>query len=57
MVARIASDSSSCRAFAQRQGVGRTKHMDAKYLWVQSKVKSRDLEMDGVATGRGRQRG
>ena len=33
------------------------KHIDAKYLWVQSKVKSRDLEMDGVATGRGRQRG
>ena len=57
MVARIASDSSSCRAFAQRQGVGRMKHIDAKYLWVQSKVKSRDLEMDGVATGRGRQRG
>jgi len=26
------------------------KHIDAKYLWLQSKVKSGDLEMDGVAT-------
>eukprot|EP00435_Cladocopium_sp_Y103_P040395 s3453_g11.t1 len=26
------------------------KHIDAKYLWLQQKVKSGDLEMDGVAT-------
>jgi len=26
------------------------KHIDAKYLWVESKVKAGDLEMDGVAT-------
>ena len=50
MVARIVSDSSSCRAFAQRHHVGRMKHIDAKYLSFQDKVKAGDLEMEGVAT-------
>ena len=26
------------------------KHIDAKYLWLQNKVKAGELEMDGVAT-------
>eukprot|EP00435_Cladocopium_sp_Y103_P050408 s1657_g15.t1 len=48
--AKIVTDSSSCRAFSQRQGVGRLKHVDTKFLWLQQKIKEGDLEMDGVAT-------
>ena len=29
----VISDSSSCRAFSQRQGVGRLKHVETKHLW------------------------
>jgi hypothetical protein len=48
--AKIVTDSSSCRAFSQRQGVGRLKHVETKYLWPQQQIKSGSLEMDGVAT-------
>eukprot|EP00435_Cladocopium_sp_Y103_P026822 s1787_g6.t1 len=48
--AHIVSDSSSCRAFAQRQGVGRLKHINVKYLWLQQKIKECALQMDGVPT-------
>eukprot|EP00435_Cladocopium_sp_Y103_P012004 s4552_g3.t1 len=48
--ARIVSDSSSCRAFSHRQGVGRLKHINVKYLWLQQKIKEGALEMDGVPT-------
>ena len=32
-------DSSSARAFAHREGVGRMKHLDTRYLWLQNLVK------------------
>ena len=48
--ARIACDSSSCRAFSERQGVGRLKHINVKYLWLQQKVKERALELDAIPT-------
>ena len=48
--ARIISDSSSCRAFSQRQGVGRLKHINVKHLWLQEKIKECALQMDGVPT-------
>ena len=48
--ARIILDSSSCRAFSQRQGVGRLKHINVKYLWLQQKIKEGALQMDGVPT-------
>ena len=43
--ARIISDSSSCRAFSQRQGVGRLKHINVKYPWLQEKIKECALQM------------
>jgi hypothetical protein len=46
----LATDSSSCRASAQRQGVGRLKHIETKYLWLQQCVKLGMLTMTGVAT-------
>ena len=33
------TDSSSCRAFTERLGVGRLKRIDIKYLWMQLEVK------------------
>ena len=48
--ARIACDSSSCRAFSQRQGVGRLRHINVKYLWLQQKVKDGALELDAAPT-------
>ena len=38
--ARIVSDSSSCRAFSQRQGVGRLKHINVKYLCCSRRLRS-----------------
>ena len=44
------TDSSSCRAFSQRQGVGRLKHIDAKFLWVQQRLKEGAMATEGVPT-------
>ena len=44
------TDSSSCRAFTERLGVGRLKHIDIKYLWMQLEVKKETLKMEGVPT-------
>ena len=46
----VITDSSSCRAFSERQGVGRLKHIDTKHLWLQQKVKGNALTMDPVST-------
>eukprot|EP00435_Cladocopium_sp_Y103_P030225 s3061_g7.t1 len=46
----VITDSSSCRAFTQRQGGGRLKHVETKYLWLQQCVKLGMLEIEGVAT-------
>ena len=42
--------SSSCRAFAQRLGVGKLKHVDVKYLWLQMKLKEGELHMESIGT-------
>ena len=34
-------DSSAARAMANRVGLGRTKHVDVKYLWVQQVIQHR----------------
>eukprot|EP00435_Cladocopium_sp_Y103_P007835 s2794_g2.t1 len=38
------------QSFGQFLGVGRLKHVDTKFLWLQQKIKEGDLDMDGVAT-------
>ena len=47
---RAITDSSSCRAFSERLGVGRLKHIDARYLWMQLEVKKGTLVMDSIPT-------
>ena len=44
------TDSSSCRSFTQRQGVGKMKHLDAKMLWLQEETKRGSLQVVGVPT-------
>ena len=44
------TDSSSCRTFTERLGVGRLKHIDTRYLWMQLEVKKKNLKMEGVPT-------
>ena len=46
----VVTDSSSCRAFSHRMGVGRLKHVDTKYLWMQKLIKDELMGMDGVGT-------
>ena len=46
----VVTDSSSGKAFAQRLGVGRLKHVDVKFLWIQKAIKDSWLEMRTVAT-------
>ena len=36
---RILTDASSARAIAQRDGVGRLRHVDVRFLWLQDKIK------------------
>ena len=45
-----ATDSSSCRAFSERLGVGRLNHIDTRYLWMQLEVKKETLCMEGIPT-------
>ena len=47
---RLVTDSSSCRAFAQRLGVGKLKHVDTKFLWLQLMIKNNVVSMDSVNT-------
>ena len=44
------TDSTSCRAFTERLGVGRRKHIDIKYLWMQLEVKKETLVMENIPT-------
>ena len=49
---RIISDPSSCRAFSQGKGVGRLKHINVRYLWLQQKIKELDLGTKRLAKTR-----
>ena len=36
-------DSSSARAFAKRRGLGKQRHIDTRYLWLQERVAMKHL--------------
>ena len=46
----VSSDSSSARAFASRRGLGRMKHVQTRYLWVQERVAQKALTLATVAS-------
>ena len=43
-------DSSSAKSLITRQGVGRTRHLDGKLLWVQELSKQGNMQVSGVNT-------
>ena len=49
-VPHVLVDNSAARAILQRSGVGRVRHLDAKLLWAQQKVKDGQLIINAVDT-------
>ena len=41
----VLSDSSAARAFSQRIGLGRMRHIQTRYLWLQERVKEGHLRV------------
>ena len=44
----VRSDSSAARGFGQRQGLGRMRHVQSRYLWVQERVKEGHISLDPI---------
>ena len=49
-ILKVKSDSSAAREITQRQGLGQTRHVETRFLWVQEKVQRRVLELEKVGT-------
>ena len=47
---KVSSDSSAARAFASRRGLGRLKHIQTRYLWVQERVAQKAFTLATVAS-------
>ena len=45
-------DSTSAKALVTRQGVGRTRHLDGKLLWVQERARDNYMSISGINTFR-----
>ena len=43
-------DSSSARPFAQRRGLGKNRHIETRFLWLQERVASKHLKVLKVRT-------
>ena len=42
---RVLSDSSAARAMTARTGSGQVKHVEARYLWVQDRVRKKQFSV------------
>lgn len=42
---KLKVDSSAAKAMAERKGVGTSRHIQARYLWLQDKVFEKELEV------------
>ena len=47
---RVLSDSSAARAMTARTGSGRVKHVEARYLWVQDRVRKKQFSVESIDT-------
>ena len=47
---RVLSDFSAARAKTARTGSGRVKHADARYLWVQDRVRKKQFSVGSIDT-------
>ena len=45
---RIYTDAEAARGIATRRGLGRTRHIEVHYLWVQERVAQKDFELHRV---------
>jgi len=50
----VGSDSSAAAGISQRLGAGRVRHLEAKDLWIQEKVRSHELKVIKVGTEKNR---
>jgi hypothetical protein len=48
--ARIFSDSSAARGMCKRTGVGKVKHMQVRFLWVQERVATKEISIESIDT-------
>ena len=49
---KVRCDSSSARAIASRRGLGRVRHIEVRYLWLQERVARKHILIEAVATDR-----
>ena len=49
--AHISSDTSAALGIIFRQGLGKTRHINVQYLWIQGKIKNRELDIGKVWGG------
>ena len=47
---RVLSDSSSARSMTARTGSGRVKHVEARYFWVQDRVRKKQFSVGSIDT-------
>eukprot|EP00959_Pyramimonas_sp_CCMP1952_P153054 3201655-Pyramimonas_sp.AAC.1 len=50
---KVVSDSSAARGFSSRRGVGKQKHIQTRYLWVQERLAMRHLDLATYEEGDG----
>ena len=48
--ARVCVDSSAAVGIVHRVGLGKTRHIEVQYLWVQEKVSNKQLQVDKIRT-------
>ena len=46
----LLSDSSAARGIASRRGLGKTRHVQTRFLWIQEKVSTKTLKVEPVGT-------
>ena len=46
----VLSDSSAARGMCSRRGLGKTRHVQTRYLWVQHRLKENEFELVAVGT-------
>ena len=46
------SDSTSAKSFACRQGLGKQRHVQTRYLWVQERIARKEFVIQKVESGR-----
>ena len=50
MELRVMTDSSSAKAFASKRGLGKMKHIQTRYLWIQERLAMKHFVLDKVGT-------